>query len=204
MIDEALIESLEPFIAELADAFDRAYEQYLEFQSNNGACRDSYFRSHLFRYLVKGHLQNKGFELLHVPNTGIEVVLPNARIKVLRSTPAGTPPKPGSMTQLGYRMTSRLVPSDGSPAASFWNVFLPDNQKDGLPHLIADWYLSGDGAVIHLSEIDPCDIEGTTVLWRALVSRPDDEHLEFIPTDDPFSIFDDESDDEESIERIAL
>lgn len=204
MIDKELIESLEPFITELADAFDGACEQYGKFQSSFGTCCDSYLRSHLIRYWVRMHLLDVGFELRPIPNTGIEVVLPNARIKVLRSTPAGMPPKPGSLTQLGYRMTSRLVPSDGSSAASFWNDFLPDCQKDGLPHLIADWSLAGDGIIIHLSEIDPSDIEGTAVLWRALVSHPDDEHLEFIPTDEPFSIFDDESDEVAVTERIAL
>lgn len=188
MQEDELCQISQPLIASLVDDFDVASAKYEEFcQQFGNSNPDEFMRSHLYRYFVKQELA-KEYELAPISNTGIEVVLPLARVKVLRSTHNGGVPKAKSISRMSYCSTSMIMPADGTSADEWWGQWI---EADGYAHLIVDWRIEKGEAVLHLSEPLSASKGTTKLKWRRLVSDSGD-NSSFDPTDEPFNLFGDD------------
>lgn len=188
MQEDDLCQITHPLVASLTDAFDVANAKYREFCHRFGNSKpDGFMKSHLYRYFVKQELA-EDYNLAQISNTGIEVILPRARVKVLRSAPNGGVPKAGSIARASYCSTSMISPADGTTIDAWWNEWI---EADGYAHLIVDWQIEKGEVVMHLSEPLSASAGTTQLKWRRLVSDLSDSSS-FNPTDEPFNLFGDD------------
>lgn len=188
MQEDDLYQMTRPLITSLTDAFDVAGAKYREFCQQPGNSKpDGFMKSHLYRYFVKQELA-EDYDLMRIPNTGIEVILPRVRVKVLRSASNGGVPRAGSITRMSYCSTSMISPADGAAIDAWWGEWI---EADGYAHLIVDWRIEKGEVVMHLSEPLSASVGTTQLKWRRLVSDSGDGSS-FNPTDEPFNLFGDD------------
>lgn len=210
---DEIIDELGDFIADLQDAFAESLAKKDSTLESYRGVSDGYFVSHLIRAGVKSSLMGSEYDLQNIPNTGLEVrYLGKYCIKIVRSSHAGDVPAPTTVTRATWCMANqpRLF-CDGITPADMWEVrklHLPGGdskeivetvyatQKDGLVHILVDWEEIASEGTVRLALSMPIGAwapgERPRVAWRYMVEDDGLGAGKFVPSDEPFNVFDDE------------
>lgn len=216
---EEILEEIKPLTIELQDIFEESVAKADDFMRREQFLTgDGYGRSAMTRMYAREAIMQHGFDLMKVPNMGIEVRYNEMySIKVLRSTHKGDVPAPHSISRAAWyesaaqptlfpieeytepfqnvqRLRLRGTDLEGAIARAFII------QSDGLIHLVIDWeedQSKGDVKMaVSLPEGAWAEGEEPRVFWRSKLERDEFGKSKFVQTDEDVNFFEDDEGDE--------